>query len=151
MSHLDSIAVSLTDLNALRTAAVGDFGCQWIEGKKTFEFYGKYVGDTPMPMNLKGIKPGTCDHVIKIPGVNYEVGVVKLKDGTYTLAYDYYNDGGRHDGHKILEKFGLGCKKLIHAYSTHKTMNWARSKGWMVNKVPLPNGRVALDITGVGL
>lgn len=148
MSHLDSIAVTITDLNALKLAAK-EFGALWVEGKKTFNWHGRYVGDTPMPENLKGIKPGTCDHVIQLPGVNYEVGVVKLAAGGYTLAHDYYEHSScGHDGHKLVEKFGQGLKKLCAAYSTQKTCLWANSKGYLVQRKPLANGRTELVITG---
>lgn len=150
MSHLDSIAVRITDLPALRRVAEKQFGAIWEQDKKKFNWYGAYVGDTKMPENLKGIEPGTCEHVIRLPGVRYEVGVVKLKDGSYTLAHDYYSHASAgHDGHRLVEKFGPGLKKLAAAYSTEKMVSWVKSKGFLVNQKPLANNRTEISITGI--
>lgn len=148
MSHVTTVAIQIRDLNALKAAA-REQGCEFIEGKTTFEWYRQHVGDYPLPAGMTKEQMGKCDHVIHVPGVNYEIGVVKKQDGTYTLAYDFYGGHGRHDGHKLLEKFGDGLKKLCQGYAIAKTTLEAKAKGWMVGKHTLPNGTVKLTLTGV--
>lgn len=76
---------------------------------------------------------------------------MKQSDGTYNLAFDGYGyDGGRrHDGHKLLEKFGDGLKKLTQTYAVQVATMAAKAKGWMVSRQTLPSGMVKLTMTGV--
>lgn len=130
MSHISTVGPALKDLNALKSA-VRELGAQWLEGVKTYKSY------------QSGL---TSEHVINLPGCAYQIGVTKSKDGTYALNWDTYGEG-----QKLLKHFGEGCKKLAASYSVHKTMNWWRAKGLTVQRVPLGNGRTAVDITGYGL
>jgi len=116
MSHVATIAIEIRSLDALK-AAVKELGCEWREGQTTYKWYGRSVGDYPMPKGMTAEMLGKCSHVIKVPGVNYEVGVVKLPNGSYTLAYDFYGyDGSEHDGHKLLAKFGKNLTGVIEKW-----------------------------------
>lgn len=129
MSHASEIPFTLDNLNALKLA-VQEHGAQWIEGLKTFKSY------------QAGLK---CEHVIRLPGCGYEIGVTKSKDGqTYALTWDTYGEG-----QKLLAKFGEGCKRLRQSYTTHKAMLFARSKGFMAQRVTLANGHTEITLTGV--
>lgn len=130
MSHVSTVGPSMTDPKALASAA-RELGAEWLEGVTTFKSY------------QSGL---TCEHVINLPGCAYQIGVIKAKDGTYSLNWDTFGEG-----QKLLKHFGEGCKKLVASYSTHKTLNWARSKGYMVQRKPLGNGRTELLITGAHL
>ena len=81
MSHMTTIAIQVKDLAALK-AAVIELGALWMEGQRTHKWYGQSVGDYPLPKGVTVDMLGKCDHAIKVPGVNYEIGVVKLADGT---------------------------------------------------------------------
>ena len=81
MSHVDTIEVEITDLNALR-AAVKESGCLWL-AKNTYEWYGHHVGDYPIPKGMTKEKLGQCDYVIQLPGCKYEIGVVKMPNGKW--------------------------------------------------------------------
>jgi hypothetical protein len=152
MSHISVITITIKDLNALK-AAVREFGAEFIEGQRTYAWWGKSVGDTPLPAGMTNEQLGKCDHCIKVEGVNYEIGVVKTKDG-YTLAYDAYNRGAgpngiRADGGKLLAKFGNGLKKLVQSYALNVAEMKARSAGWLTRRTALPNGAVKLSLTGM--
>lgn len=123
----------ITDLRALALAA-RELGGELVLDQKTQNYYS-----------------GTakCEHVIKVAGVHYEVGIVRLADGGYTLAHDPYGGHGRHDGNKLTEKFGDGLKKLTQYYAVAKAEIEARAKGWMVSRTALSNGSVKLTMTGV--
>jgi hypothetical protein len=148
MSHVATVSVVITDLNALKLA-VAELGGQFVEGQKTYQWYGESVGDYPLPKGMTEEDLGKCDHVIRVPGVHYEIGVVKLKDGTgYTLAYDFYGSGGTDDGQKLLQKFGDGCKKLTQMYSVHKASLLAKKQGYNVQRTTKANGKILLTCTG---
>jgi len=120
----------------------------FIRDKCTYNWYGRHVGDYPLPKGIARDQLGKCSHVIKIPGVNYEIGVVRLPDGKYTLAYDFYGyEGGEgHDGHKLLEKFGDKLGKLVQMYGVHKLTREAHRKGMQVQRMIDSKGYVHLKI-----
>lgn len=126
-----------------------EHGCEWVEGKKEYNWYGVHAGGYPIPVGMSKAQLGKCDHVIKLPGVRYEIGVVKLEKGGYTLAYDFYGNGGHHDGQKLLSKFGDGLKKLVQSYAICKATLEAKARGWLVQRNTLPSGAVKLTLTGV--
>jgi len=70
-------------------------GGELIRNKKTYKWYGRHVGDYKLPEGQKPEDLGKCEHVIRFPGVKYEVGLVASKKhpGTYKLGYDFYDRG----------------------------------------------------------
>lgn len=130
MSHLVSAPLKILDLDALRSAAAS-FGAT-MEKASTFT---SYTGDG-----------NPCEHRIKLSGVNYQVGVVKDKEGHYVLSHDPYGgDGyGRHDGHKLEAKFGKNLGLLTQRYAVQTVVIKAKAKGWMIQHKTLANGSVQL-------
>lgn len=148
MSHVAAVSCRIKDIDALE-AAVKEMGATLIRGKSTYQWYGQHVGDYPLPAGMTKEQLGKCSHAIKVPGVRYEVGVVRLADGTFTLAYDFYGSGGQHDGSKLKEKFGDNLDKLTQLYSVHVTTKAARAKGWSVGRQTGSNGNIKLVVTGI--
>lgn len=149
MSHLTQIQVVIDDLDALQAACL-ELGCQLVRGQKTFTWYGRSVGDYPLPAGFTAADLGHCDHVIRVPGSGYEIGVCKNKQGRgYTLLYDFYGSGR---GEVITEKLG-GEKlpKLVQAYGINRATMAAKKLGHTVQRVAGKNGAVNLVITGRGL
>lgn len=128
MSHAATVGPVLNDLRALKAAAA-ELGAEFLENVTTFRSY------------QSGLK---CDHVIRLPGCMYEIGITRTKEGAYAMNWDTYGEG-----QKLLKKFGEGCKAIVQSYSTHKTMAWARSKGYQVQRKSLSDGRTELNITGI--
>ena len=150
MSHVETARVSVVDLKALK-AACTRLGVEFVEGKKTYNFYGRHVGDYPLPAGFTAAEMGKCEHAIKVPGVHYEIGVAPSKNGKgYTLLYDFYGSGSNaaHDGEKLLKKFGQGLTKLVDAYSIEALKAQARAKGYMTQESVLSNGKTKLVVTG---
>ena len=108
MSHISKIELEVKDL-AVLSQACARLGLTLIKGRKQFKWYGK---DAP------------CDHVIKVPGANYEIGVVKDKQ-RYELNCDFY------DGN-IEKAVGRQAGLLKQAYAVTKTKIEARRKGYSV-------------------
>lgn len=133
MSHIEKCSVVVADLEALETACKR-LGAQLLRDVHTYRWYGRSVGDTPLPDGFTANDLGKCDHVIKVPGVNYEIGVVRNRVGKgYSLLYDFWGvkvPNSPHDGHKLLEKFGQGLTTLIDRYSVETLKRQARAKGY---------------------
>jgi hypothetical protein len=96
MSHVESIKLNITDLDALE-AACKSIGLELSRGQKTYRWWGHSVGDYPIPAGFTANDLGKCEHAIRIPNNNsaYEIGVVKNRDGRdgYTLLWDFYAGG----------------------------------------------------------
>ena len=74
MSHISKIELEVRDIHVLGNACQR-LGLDLLKGQKTFKWYGK---------------DAQCDHAIKIPGANYEIGVLQ-RDGLYDLNCDFYD------------------------------------------------------------
>jgi hypothetical protein len=148
MSHVAAIKTEITDLEALKRAC-GELGLTFMEGQTNYAWYGHWVGDYhgEDAAYKQGIDPsqyGKCAHAIKVPGSGYEIGVVKLPNGNYTLIYDFFGPG-----RKIMESLGKGCEKLVQHYGLNKAQILARAKGLITQRKIQNNGDVKLVITGV--
>jgi len=142
MSHVESVSTVIKDLDSLRKACEV-LGVKFIEGKKNYEWWGHSVGDYPLPKGFTAEDLGKCDHVIQVPGVKYEVGVVPLKDKSgYTLLYDFYGNG-----QGLLKKFGNGLTNLVDRYSAETLKKQALKKGYFT-KETIKDGKIQLTVTG---
>jgi hypothetical protein len=108
MSHISKIELEVKDLVML-SQACASLGLTLIRDRNQFRWYGK---DAP------------CDHVIKVPGAMYEIGVVRQK-GSYVLNCDFYDSG-------IEKVVGRQAGLLKQAYAVAKTKIEARRKGYCV-------------------
>ena len=109
MSHISKIELEVNDLGTLAQAC-SRLGLKLVQGQKTFKWYGR--------------EDGKCDHVIKVPGANYEIGVIKTANA-FELQCDYFDNA---IGKAIGEKGGL----LKQAYAVERTKAEARRKGYTV-------------------
>ena len=108
MSHISKIELEVNDLSVLNHAC-NRLGLKLIRGQQHFRWYGKKAD---------------CDHAIKVPTAEYEIGVVS-ENGRYELCCDYYD--------RNLEKaIGPQAGLLKQAYAVEKTKVEARRKGYAV-------------------
>ena len=108
MSHISKIELEVRDFGILGQACKR-LGLELIRGKGRFTWYGK---DAP------------CDHAIRVPGADYEIGVIN-KDGLYELNCDFYD--------RTIERvIGRQGGLLRQAYAVEKTKTEARKKGYSV-------------------
>lgn len=148
MSHITDVKVEVRDLNALKVACK-ELGLPWMEGQTTHAWYGRFMGDAPVPAGMSPNEYGKCSHAIKVPGAQYEIGVVKSADGkSYTLVYDSW---GRSCGQPIAKALGSGLEKLKQHYAVAKAQIEARAKGWSCQKQTLANGTIKMVFTGASL
>jgi hypothetical protein len=133
MSHITAINIEIKDLEAL-DAACAELNANLKRNKSTYNWFGRSVGDYPLPPGFTEDMLGKCEHAIGLPGVNYEIGVCKnpVKPGSYTLLYDFYgydNTGHGHDGMRLQKHFGDGLAKLKQLYGLHLTQRNLQRRG----------------------
>ena len=116
MSHISKIELEVKDL-AVLTQACNRLGLELIRGQKHFRWYGKKAA---------------CDHAIKVPAAEYEIGVIS-ENGRYELSCDFYD---RHIEKAVGPQGGL----LKQAYAVEKTKIEARRKGYTVLEQPTDTG-----------
>ena len=139
MSHISKIELVIHSLEDLKEAC-RQLGFEFVDNQKTFKWYGRWVGDTPLPEGIKIEDLGKCDHAIRVPGCDYEVGVVKRGD-SYILLWDYYYAGG------LTDKIGANAGKLKQAYSVARVRKEARRKGYRVREKKIDQGiRLVLTV-----
>lgn len=146
MSHITKGTVKVLDLDALGTAA-GRLGFDLVRGVERFNWYGRFLGDSP---GIRGMSPeqyGKCEHVLRRQGAaqgDYEIGVARAQDGAgYELHYDTWGSG-----QKLVAQAGQGLGKLtveygVEAASREFDGTLAR-EGWEMERESLPNGRARL-------
>ncbi len=117
MSHISKIEMEINDLQALKQACQ-IIGAEFIANQRTYRWYS---GQNP------------CNHVIKVPGANYEVGVVQ-KDKTYELQWDEYSLGG------LVSTLGPNACHLRKHYSLERIRNEARKKCYHVKEQNITGG-----------
>jgi len=128
MSHLIQSVLQVKDIESLRKAAKILGG--ELEQSKVFT---SYTGEF-----------NPCEYRIKLPGVNYQVGIVR-EGSAFLLSHDPFGGYGRHDGHKLVAAFGNGLSKLSEEYTAQVVTTQARKKiGWTVVRKRLKNGRLQL-------
>ena len=124
MSHNEVIELEVDDLKTLANTAKR-LGGQLMLNEKTYKWFGRNVGDYPLPEGIAVSDLGKCEHKIKFPGINYEVGVIKSKTsrGAYSLLWDFFDS-------KLKNKMG-GEKAIdfIQHYTMEKATQAAMSKG----------------------
>ncbi|MGA2227488.1 MAG: DUF1257 domain-containing protein [Syntrophobacteraceae bacterium] len=121
MSHISKIELEITDLATLRQACER-LQLQFMENQTTYSWYGTSIGDTPLPEGITASDLGKCDHAIRVPGAQYEIGIVK-RDRKYILLWDSWHQGG------LEQKLGKNAGRLKQAYGIEKVRKEARLKG----------------------
>lgn len=124
MSHNEIIELEVTDLKTLSNTAKR-LGGQLMLNQKEYKWFGRNVGDYPLPEGIAVADLGKCEHAIKFPGINYEVGVIKSKTskGAYSLIWDFFDSS-------LKRKMG-GSKAIdfVQHYTMEKASQAAMSKG----------------------
>jgi hypothetical protein len=108
MSHISDVEMFFDDITALK-ATCAKRGWQFVDGKTTYPWVGKWFDDSPVPRSLFAEEDeyrrvvamsradrtrymeemlGRCEHAIKVPGHACEVGVVRVGEHL-KLAWDW--------------------------------------------------------------
>lgn len=110
MSHVISIAVEIQEkyLKQLAEAAI-ELGGKLIK-QETYTWYGRHVGDYPLPPDFTVDMLGKCEYAIKFEGISYEVGIARNKAGKLVVIYDFWDS-------RLGEKMGKNAAELIKLYN----------------------------------
>lgn len=122
MSHIARIELEVKDITSLERA------CQRVGAT--------LVRDVKQYIWYAGQKKA-CDHVIRIPGCSYEVGVIRSGDQTnpsYRLEADFWSSGG------LAQKLGPDAGKLKQAYGVELAKKMYEAQGFMLNVETKENG-----------
>lgn len=150
MSHIVSIAVKLTDLDAIK-ATCRELKLTFKPNQKTYRWYGRSVGDTPLPAGFTAAELGQCEHAIEVPGADYDIGLARAKDGQgYVMLFDYWGPG-----QSIPNAIGgynadgtAHANRFVQLYGVHKATREAVKLGYTVRRENLKNGKINLHVTG---
>jgi hypothetical protein len=139
MSHVSKIELVIHSLDDLKDACQ-KLGFQFMENQKSYKWYGRWVGDSPLPEDINIEDIGKCDHAICVPGCEYEIGIVQRGDH-YILIWDYYHAGG------LTQKIGPNAGKLKQAYTISRVKKDAYRKGYRLRETKIDQGvRLVLTV-----
>lgn len=133
MSHVVTIGdIDVTDLEVLRLSGEA-VGMELVE-KSTYKFYGRVMGDFPLPEGFTAADIGKCEYALRVKGAGpetYEVGIVKRRDGMpgYSLLFDFWQGG-----FGLLDKIGENADKLKGEYKLQAAMKAARRQGFRTSR-----------------
>jgi hypothetical protein len=143
LSHVATIDLAVTDLDALEAAA-NKLGLEMIRGQKTYRWWGHSVGDYPLPAGFTANELGKCESALRVknnPGA-YEIGIVGRRDGEpgVVLLWDFYSGG-----YGLQEKVGEGACKLQQEYAVEVAKKYWLGQGWQVTEDRKEDGTVQLN------
>jgi hypothetical protein len=145
MSHVVKVKTVIKSLSALRRAAER-CGLEMVEDQKHYRWYGRFVGDSPMPEGFHWVdntgrkigtgpqRLGTCDHVLRVKGNRnaYEVGVYQTGNDEYGITWDWWQGGnglqscigkGENDANVLLDEYAFAVAEEV-----------AIANGWMTER-----------------
>lgn len=110
MSHVTCQTLDLKDLGCLAEACE-ILGLE-IRPKTTYRWFGRSVGDYPIPEGFTAEELGHCEFAIGIKGdtKSYEIGAVK-KNNQWRLVYDFWGPG-----QALAQKLGKNLEALLTQY-----------------------------------
>lgn len=135
MSHVTTIETEIKHIDCLERAAKA-VGLEFKRGQTSYKWFGRSVGDYPLPEGMSEKDLGRCIHAIGVPNNSqaYEIGVVNI-NGKYKLIWDFWNGG-----YGIEEIAGRDCKKILKHYAAEVAMKQMRREGYRVRKVVNQDG-----------
>lgn len=139
MSHISKIELEIRSLEELQKACQR-LGLDFRTDQKTYKWYGRWVGDAPLPEGVSIDDLGKCDHAIQVPGATYEIGIKKIGN-KYNLLWDYWDSG------KLERVLGKNLGKLKQAYTTERVRKESRLKGYRIQEKQTNKGiRITLSL-----
>lgn len=133
MSHISKIEVEIDSLECLQRACAF-LGFKFVRNQSTYKWYGRVVNpqDHPLPEGMGMDQLGKCDHAIKVPEADYEIGVVK-HNGKYVLLLDYWDS-------KLRLRVGEKGGRVKQAYAIERIKMEAQKRKYHVSAVMIENG-----------
>ena len=136
--HVAVVKLEIRSLDALKLACQR-LGLEFREGQTTYAWFGKSVGDAPLPEGFTPEDLGKGQHAIHVPGAKYEIGVA-FKNGAWRLLWDSWRSGG------LEQALGPDCNKLRQAYGVEAAKLEAQRQGYSVWETQEEDGAVKLHV-----
>ena len=143
MSHVKRLKAKIRFLECLAKAAER-CGLVLVIGQVEYKWFGKFMGDSPLPAGYTKEELGHCTHAIRNPNVNgstYEIGVVPTKDPGeegWELLFDEWRPQDILDERTA----GPGCERLLQFYAVEVTKAQAEACGYTWEEQPTPDGNI---------
>ena len=132
MSHISKIELEIRDLESLKQACK-KLGFQFMENQNHYIWYGKWVGNQPLPDGINEKDLGKCTHAIHVPAAVFEIGVVQ-RGKSFILLWDSWIGGG-------LQKYiGTEAGILRQAYAIASVKKESRRKGYRITEKRMKKG-----------
>ncbi len=149
MSHIAEVNLLVQDLAALARACQR-LKLEFVPNQTSYRWYGRSVGDHPLPTGFTTEELGRCEHAIRVPGndMAYEIGVVSRRDGKpgYVLLWDFYRGG-----YGLMDYVGEGACQLQQAYALEVTLQTvATMNHCVIGQTQLEDGSIVLDLAQQG-
>jgi len=141
MSHISRVTLKVRDLDALAEAAE-HCDMTLVRGAQTHKWFGRFMGDTAVPMGMDPEDYGKCEHKLALKHPqhgDYEIGLVPAYDGDgYDLAIDTWNQT------RLLDAVGgASMPKLKREYAAAVAVANAKKKlghkGFTVTRTNIGN------------
>ena len=132
MSHIAKIELEIRDLQSLKDACK-KLGFHFMENQKHYRWYGKWVGNQPLPDGISEDDLGKCNHAIHIPAAVFEIGIVK-KENSYQLIWYSWIGGG------LQKAIGKDAGVLKQTYAIESVKRAARKKGYRLIEKRMKKG-----------
>lgn len=139
MSHIAKIELEIRDLQSLKNSCK-KLGFQFMDGQKRYQWYGKWIGNQPLPDGISEENLGKCDHAIHVPAAAFEIGVVQRGNG-YILLWDSWIGGG------LQKHIGKDAEILKQTYAVESVKKEAKKKGYRFTEKKMKHGmRLSLSM-----
>lgn len=142
MSHVVTLELEIHDLDALAKAAKS-LGLEFVHGQTSYKWFGRSVGDYPVPQGFTADDLGQCQHVLRVQNApqSYEVGITARRDGRagWTLLWDFWAGG-----YGLQDKIGANGDKLKQAYAREVTVKHYQKQGYRVTQYAKADGSIVL-------
>ena len=150
MSHIAEVDLLVQDLDALERACAR-LGLEFVRHQSTYRWYGRSVGDYPLPTGFTAHDLGRCEHAIRVSGNDqaYEIGVAPRRDGKpgYVLLWDFYQGG-----YGLMEHVGEGAHRLQQTYALEVTLQTIAAMSHCVTgQTELADGSIVLELAQLGV
>jgi hypothetical protein len=144
MSHIASVQLFVTDLDALE--AVADrLGFDLVRGATNYQWYGRFMNDSQLAPGHDPKTFGTCEHKLRLKNAqsgDYEIGLVRRVDGGqgWELLYDNWSTYGA----RLHAKAGNNLSKLKDELAAEVSTRQLQKQGYRVRRTVTPQGQIQL-------
>lgn len=136
MSHVTDIKCTLDDIPAVKEVCK-ELGLVFCENQQTYKWYGSHVGDYPLPEGFTVADLGKCQHAIKVPGCDWEIGIAQPRNAKgLRLVFDFWGPG------QALSKAlgGNDAREFVARYEAVRAEAACRKAGYRTTREKAQHG-----------